>query len=223
MCGLAGILHFGTVPDAARRVRPMADSLIHRGPDDEGFWSDGDCALGFRRLSVVDLKGGQQPMGNEDGTVWIVFNGEIYNHPELRRELETIGHRFATDHSDTEVLVHGWEEWGEELAERLNGMFAFAVWDQRRNTLYFARDRYGIKPLYVSRRAGALLFASEIRAIHASGLVALEPDTTAILEYFAHQNLWGSQTMFRDVELLPAATWERVDRSGSLRRAYWDY
>lgn len=223
MCGLAGILHFGCVPDAERRVRAMADSLVHRGPDDEGFWSDVDCALGFRRLSIVDLEGGRQPMSNEDGTVWVVFNGEIYNHPELRQALQAAGHRFASDHSDTEVLVHGWEAWGERLAERLNGMFAFAIWDQRQEVFYMARDRYGIKPLYLASHGGAHLFASEIRAIHASGLVTPEADKTAVLEYFAHQDLWGSQTMFRGVELLKPATWQRIDRSGTKRHTYWDY
>ncbi|MGE0022666.1 MAG: asparagine synthase (glutamine-hydrolyzing) [Hyphomicrobium sp.] len=223
MCGLAGILHFGARPEAQSRVKAMADAMVHRGPDDEGFWSEGDCALGFRRLSIVDLEGGHQPMSNEDGTVWVVFNGEIYNHPELRHVLQAAGHRFASDHSDTEVLVHGWEEWGETLAERLNGMFAFAIWDQRQKALYMARDRYGIKPLYLAQNGGAMLFASEIRAIHASGLVEPEPDTTAVLEYFSHQNLWGSRTMFRGVELLPPATWQRIDRSGTKRRSYWDY
>jgi len=223
MCGLAGILHFGSLPDAPRRVKAMANSLVHRGPDDEGHWSDDDCALGFRRLSIVDLEGGHQPMGNEDGTVWVVFNGEIYNHLELRRTLEMAGHRFSTDHSDTEVLVHGWEEWGESLAERLNGMFAFAIWDQRRKALYLARDRYGIKPMHIARGGGAVLFGSEIRAIHASGMVAPEPNTTAVLEYFAHQDVWGSQTMFRNVELLPPATWRRIDASGPIQRTYWDY
>lgn len=131
MCGIAGILHFGRLTDATTRVRRMADSIRHRGPDDEGFWSDEDVALGFRRLAIVDLETGAQPMTNEDGQVWIIFNGEIYNHRELRQELETCGHRFRTDHADTEVLVHGWEEWHTGLPNKLNGMFAFAIWDKR--------------------------------------------------------------------------------------------
>src|ERR1041385_8891836 len=129
MCGISGIIHFGQLPDAPSRVHAMAESLYHRGPDDEGYWHDADCALGFRRLSIVDIGGGDQPMGNEDQSVWGIYNGEVYNHRELRRELEAEGHRFATDHSDTEVLVHGWEQWGAGLAEHLNGMFAFAIWD----------------------------------------------------------------------------------------------
>ncbi|MGL4728922.1 MAG: asparagine synthase (glutamine-hydrolyzing), partial [Bosea sp. (in: a-proteobacteria)] len=135
MCGIAGILHRGVHSNAPARVKAMADSIPHRGPDDEGFWADNDAALGFRRLSIVDLETGHQPMSNEDGTVWVVFNGEIYNHRALRRELEAAGHRFATDHSDTEVLVHGYEQWGEGLLPRLNGMFAFAVFDQKNRRL----------------------------------------------------------------------------------------
>ncbi|MCP4739270.1 MAG: asparagine synthetase B, partial [Bosea sp.] len=119
MCGILGILHRGKLGDASQRIVKMADAIVHRGPDDAGFWSAPDVELGFRRLSIVDIAGGHQPMTNEDGTVHVVFNGEIYNHVPLRKELEARGHRFASDHSDTEVLVHGYEEWGEALAERL--------------------------------------------------------------------------------------------------------
>src|SRR5579864_1763289 len=177
MCGISGVVHFGKLPDAPSRVRAMAASLIHRGPDDDGYWRDDNCALGFRRLSIVDIGSGHQPMANEDKTVWVVFNGEIYNHRELRRELEAAGHRFVSHHSDTEVLVHGWEQWGEGLAGRLNGMFAFAIWDQRRRALMLARDRLGIKPLYLATRPdGVVAFGSELRALHASGLIGVEAD-----------------------------------------------
>jgi len=223
VCGLAGILHFGRLGDASSRVHAMAASMIHRGPDGEGFWSSDDCALGFRRLAIVDLAGGNQPMSNEDGSIWVVFNGEIYNHMELRRELIAAGHCFATDHSDTEVLVHGWEQWGEALAGRLNGMFAFAVWDDRQKSFYLARDRYGIKPLYMAQRDGILAFASDVGAIHASGLIEARPDLTGILEYFAHQNLWGEQTLFQDISMLPAGHWQRVTRDRTIRREYWDF
>jgi asparagine synthase (glutamine-hydrolysing) len=224
MCGIAGLLHWGTVADAAARAQTMARSIRHRGPDDEGFWSDGDIALGFTRLSIVDLESGRQPMPNEDRSVWVVFNGEIYNHRELRSELEARGHRFASDHSDTEVLVHGWEEWGERLPQRLNGMFAFAVWDAGRKELFLARDRFGIKPLYTARLdGGTLLFASEIRAIHASALVEAREDCDGILEYFSQQNLWGENTMFAGVEQFPAGTMERVSTGKSHRQRYWDY
>jgi asparagine synthase (glutamine-hydrolysing) len=224
MCGIAGILHRSALPDAPERARRMAASIRHRGPDDEGYWSDGDIALGFVRLSILDLADGHQPMTNEDGTAWVVFNGEIYNHLELRRELAARGHRFATDHSDTEVLVHGWEEWGERLPERLNGMFAFALWDARQRSLFLARDRYGVKPLYLAEAAnGSLVFASEIRALHASGLVERAPRVAGVVEYFLHQNLWGEETMFRGVALFPAGSRERIDPGGRRRERYWDY
>ena len=224
MCGIAGILHWGQFADGAQRSRAMARSIRHRGPDDEGYWDDNNIALGFMRLSILDLQGGHQPMCNEDGRVWIVFNGEIYNHRELRRELERAGHKFRTDHSDTEVLVHGWEEWGDQLADKLNGMFAFAIWDARTETLFIARDRYGIKPLYVARLANrGLVFASEIRAIHASGLVEKREDCDGILEYLSQQNTWGERTMFAGVQEFPAGTREAFSRNGSRKDRYWNY
>ena len=225
MCGFAGVAHWGLVGDAPRLLPEMAATIRHRGPDDQGFWSDDNAAFSFVRLSIVDLAGGHQPMCNEDGSVWVVFNGEIYNHGELRKELQALGHVFHTDHSDTEVLVHGWEAWGSALPERLNGMFAFAVWDARKKGLFLARDRYGIKPLYLAKpQPGVTVFASEIRAIHASGLVDRAPDPASILEYFTQQNLWGENTFFRGVSLFPAAHWEYIDQSGrSERRRYWDY
>ena len=222
MCGIAGILHRGRLGDAVGRVQSMASSIRHRGPDDDGFWSDEDIALGFRRLAIVDLATGHQPMPNEDATVQVVFNGEIYNHRELRRELEAAGHRFATDHSDTEVLVHGYEEWGEDLIPRLNGMFAFAVWDQRRRHLMLARDRLGIKPLYVARTERAVLFASEARALHASGLVAHEPDSESVLAYFHQQDVWRGRTMFRNVHQLEPGCMILDDGNRSFVRRYWD-
>ncbi len=224
MCGIAGILHRGELADAAERSRQMAHSIRHRGPDDEGYWANKDIALGFVRLSILDLAGGAQPMCNEDGAVWAVYNGEIYNHRELRSELESCGHRFKTDHSDTEVLIHGWEQWGENLPSKLNGMFAFAIWDAGTETLFIARDRYGIKPLYLARQQnGTVLFASEIRAIHASGLVERWADCDGVLEYLSQQNLWRENTMFGGVEAFPAATWELITPSGRKRQRYWDY
>src|SRR5579871_5120476 len=224
MCGIAGLLHFGRQPDAAERVRGMARSIRHRGPDDEGYWQDDSVALGFVRLSILDIAGGHQPMSNEDGSVWTIFNGEIYNHRDLRRELERCGHRFSTDHSDTEVLVHGWEQWGERLTDRLNGMFAFAVWDSRSRALFLARDRYGIKPLYKAALAGGeVLFASEIRAIHASGLLGREADADGLMEYLSQQNLWSGRTCFAGVEEFPPGTRETIDARAAKRVRYWDY
>ena len=223
MCGFVGILHYDRIGDAPQRVQSMADSIIHRGPDDEGYWSDRNIALGFRRLSIVDIETGAQPMSDSDGRVWVVFNGEIYNHRELRKELEARGHRFATDHSDTEVLVHGWLEWGERLPERLNGMFAFAIWDCEKRSLFAARDRLGIKPFYMATLGNNFIFGSEIRAIHASGLVPKQENATGVLEYFQQQNLWNGRSMFNNVEMIEPATFLKVDASGIRRGTFWEF
>lgn len=224
MCGIAGLVHFGRVQDAAQRSRRMADAIVHRGPDDDGYWHDADCALAFRRLSIVDIDGGHQPMANEDGRVQVIFNGEIYNHVELRRELEDCGHRFSTDHSDTEVIVHGWEEWGQDLPRRLNGMFAFAVWDQRHRRLFLARDRLGIKPLYLATTPqGAVIFGSEVRAVHASGLVGFDADPAGVVEYFTLMNMWDGRTPFRGVAMLPTGCSELIWPEGRRRTTYWDF
>lgn len=222
MCGIAGIVHFGQINDAPRRVASMANSIAHRGPDDEGFWSDPDIALGFRRLSIVDLETGAQPMANEDGTVWVVFNGEIYNHRELRQELVAVGHVFRTDHSDTEVLVHGYEQWGDDLPRRLNGMFAFAIWDHRERQFFLARDRLGIKPVHFAEAPGGIVFSSDIRALHVSGLVDAQPDAASIFEYFQQQNVWGGRSMFAGVRTLEAGSWMRLTPRGRETRVFWD-
>src|SRR5262249_15836314 len=163
MCGICGFAGTGSRDDLAR----MTTALVHRGPDGEGQLVDKDrhVFLGHRRLAVVDVAGGKQPMWNETGDVCVVFNGEIYNPLELRAKLEGRGHRFASHHSHTEMLAHGYEEWGEDLAVRLNGMFAFAIFDQQRGQLYLARDRFGEKPLYYCARPGLLAFASELTAL----------------------------------------------------------
>lgn len=224
MCGIAGILHFGRQPDAPSRLRLMADSIVHRGPDGEGYWSDADFALAFRRLAIVDIETGDQPMSNADGSVWVVFNGEIYNHVALRAELEARGHKFVTDHSDTEVLVHGWAEWGESLPERLNGMFAFCIIDRKKRSAFMARDRHGVKPLYLHERAdGAILFGSEVRPIHASGLLPIASSPRAIIEYFSLMNQWHGRTPFTGVRMLLPGTWMRVDADGVEERKYWDF
>src|SRR5262249_48663166 len=152
-------------------------------------------------------EGGRQPMANEDGRIQLLFNGEIYDHQPLRHQLETRGHRFATDHSDTEVLVHGWEEWGYDLFPRLNGMFGVAIWDCVERTLVLARDRYGIKPLYYAPApTGACVFGSEIKAVLASGLIASRPCPEGIMEYFSFQNLTRQQTMFAGIYQLEPGT-----------------
>ena len=152
MCGICGFVGKGERHD----LDAMMAALVHRGPDDAGQWTDPDrrLFLGHRRLSIIDIEGGHQPMFDADSRIGVVFNGEIYNHLELRRQLQAKGYRFRTDHSDTEVLVHGFAEWGESLPHRLNGMFAFAVYDRSRSTLFLARDRFGEKPLYYTHEIG---------------------------------------------------------------------
>src|SRR5919109_572575 len=185
MCGIVGIMTLNpreTVDE--RRLTRMRDVLRHRGPDGEGLWTDGTVGLAMRRLAIVDVVGGRQPMSNEDGTVWIVFNGEIYNHADLRPGLERRGHRYRT-RSDTETIVHLYEEEGERCVERLQGMFAFALWDRVRGRLLLARDRLGIKPLYYAASERELLFASEIKAILAAG-IAPAFNTAVLPEFLAH-------------------------------------
>ena len=164
MCGITGQFNFQRrEPVEPETIRRMADSIAHRGPDDEGYFISGPLGLGFRRLSIIDLAGGHQPMSDAEETVWIVFNGEIYNFKELRAELEQRGHRFRTS-SDTEVIIHGYKEWGTEVFNHLNGMFGLAIWDVRRKRLVVARDAMGIKLIYYRIADGQLTFGSEIRA-----------------------------------------------------------
>lgn len=224
MCAIAGILHRGNLErqDAGRRAEAMADSMAHRGPDGRGVWSARDIALGFRRLAIVDIESGAQPMQSRDGRTVVVFNGEIYNHRDLRIELEAAGHRFETDHSDTEVLVHGWRAWGPDICRRLNGMFAFAVWDETDRSLFLARDRLGIKPLYVARTGdGSLAFSSEVRGLDASRLFVREPDAAAVAEYLSFMNVWAGRTPFRGVTMLAPGTWRLETPSGSRSDRYW--
>lgn len=224
MCGIAGVVHWGTDNRSLERVEKMISAINHRGPDGKGIWDSQHCTFGHARLSILDLSGGIQPMTNEDGNVIVIFNGEIYNHRELRRELEKKGHVFKTDHSDTEVLVHGYESWGKDLPNKLNGMFAFAIWDQKKNSLFLARDRYGIKPLYVSYIGEKqLVFASEVRGILASGLVAKKESMYGVMQYFSFQNQWDEHTPFENIYQFPAGTWEFLLPEGKKRKEYWDY
>ncbi|CAN5152040.1 hypothetical protein BH18ACT12_BH18ACT12_17180 [soil metagenome] len=187
------------------RVAAMSDTLVHRGPDSFGEFSDGNAALAARRLSIIDLETGDQPIANEDGTLHVVQNGEIYNYRELRHDLERAGHRFRT-HGDTEVLLHLYEEHGDRFAERLRGMFAIAIWDARRRRLVLARDRFGIKPLYYRAVGGELAFASELRALPRG-----EIDLDALEAFLAFNSIPAPLTIFRDVRKLPAGhllVWE---------------
>ena len=226
MCGICGYIHFNESPDRLReRVESMADSLVHRGPDDSGFYVDSPVALGFRRLSIVDLSGGHQPMSNEDGSIWIIFNGEIYNHAGLRPDLERRGHRYAT-RSDTETIIHLYEEYGDDCVHHLRGMFAFAIWDSRKKRLFCARDRLGIKPLYFAVKNDQFAFASEMKAIFE--LPGFKPvhNIGALPEFFALGYLSDDQTLFEGVKkLLPGHRFS-LDLSGPNFRPkveqYWD-
>lgn len=222
MCGIAGIVRFDpreAVDEA--RLKRMRDVIRHRGPDGEGLWLEGSVGLAHRRLSIVDVAGGQQPMANEDDTVWITYNGEIYNHATLRPGLETAGHRYRT-RSDTETIVHLYEEEGEHCVQRLRGMFAFALWDRNRERLLLARDRLGIKPLYYAITEHELLFGSEIKAILAASPGKPALNAAAIPEFLATRYLAGDETFFQGIRKLPPGhtlVWSRS--GGPQRRRYW--
>jgi asparagine synthase (glutamine-hydrolysing) len=208
MCGIAGILHFDPRERVDRDLlERMTRVLEHRGPDDEGFYQDGPVGLGHRRLSIIDLSGGAQPMANEDETVWIVFNGEIFNFEELREDLEKAGHQFRT-RSDTECIVHLYEEHGpEECARRLVGQFAFAIWDSTRRRLFLARDHVGIKPLFYRWSDDGLIFASELKAILEDPQVPRDLDTGALLDYLSYRYVPAPKTIFQGIRKLPAGHW----------------
>jgi asparagine synthase (glutamine-hydrolysing) len=206
MCGIAGYWHFRSGRPASRQVLDaMTGSLHHRGPDEDGALLEGSVALGMRRLQVVDPAGGHQPMPNEDGSVHVVFNGEIYNHVELRSQLESAGHRFRT-RSDTEAIVHAYEEWGVDCVEHFNGMFAFAIWDARRQQMLLARDRLGIKPLYVYDGADGIVFGSELKAVVAAPWVPLEWDLEAIDDFLTYEYVPAPRSVVAGVGKLPAGT-----------------
>lgn len=222
MCGICGIVAFD--PDRTiepRIVKSMADSMLHRGPDDDGLYASGQAALGHRRLSIIDLTSGRQPICNEDGTVWIVFNGEIYNFKELRRELVARGHGFQTN-SDTEVIVHLYEEYGPGCVSRLRGMFAFAIWDERKRALLLARDRVGIKPVYYTVVDGQLVFASEIKAVLRHPAVVRQVNLRALDSFLMHNYGPGADTALAGIHrLLPGH--HLVVQNGRVSiTQYWD-
>jgi asparagine synthase (glutamine-hydrolysing) len=221
VCGIAGIVgKRGDVVEAAD-VRRMCQTIVHRGPDDEGVYAQGPVGLGMRRLSIIDLAGGKQPIHNEDRTVWVVFNGEIYNFPELRRELVGRGHQFYTQ-SDTEVIVHLYEEMGADCVKKLRGMFAIALYDTKRDVLFLARDRLGKKPLHYALHQGRLLFGSEIKTILAVHPELADIDSEGLLQYFYFGYIPDPHTAFRDIRKLPAGHLMEF-RQGEVKiRQYWD-
>lgn len=223
MCGIAGFVG----PGSRAHLEAMTGALAHRGPDGEGFHIDAarGVHLGHRRLAIIDLEGGVQPLWNEDRSVCVVFNGEIYNHAELRASLMAAGHVFATDHSDTEVLVHGYEEWGRELPLKLNGMFAFAIYDIRAGRLFLARDRFGEKPLYWFQRGKLFAFASELTAIRKHPDAVTAPDALAVQKYFVHGFVPAPRSLYQDVHKLPAGGWleHDVTTGNSQSGLYWRF
>jgi asparagine synthase (glutamine-hydrolysing) len=222
MCGIAGIVSSDRgerIEEAA--VHRMCQAIVHRGPDDEGIFVKQNTGLGMRRLSIIDLAGGHQPVFNEDRSVWIVFNGEIYNFPELRRELEASGHRFCS-HSDTEVIVHLYEEMGSECVQKLRGMFAFALYDERRHKLLMARDRLGKKPLHYAHLNDRLLFGSEIKALLAVAPELTEIHNPAILQYLYFGYILDPGTAFTKIHKLPPGHLLEFENNQVRIREYWD-
>ena len=222
MCGIAGIAAWRGKPPAREDVTRMCDAMVHRGPDDAGYLVEDAVALGMRRLSIIDLAGGHQPIFNEDGTVAVFYNGEIYNYLELRAELEAKGHRFATN-SDTEVIVHLWEEEGVEFPRRLNGMFAIALYDRAKERLMLVRDHVGIKPLYYALGPDGIVFGSEVKVVLASGRVGRTLDVDALGQYLSWEYVPGAGTLLREVRRLEPARSLEIDlESGRTTiRRYW--
>jgi asparagine synthase (glutamine-hydrolysing) len=220
MCGICGQFNFATdEPVESETIRRMADSIAHRGPDDEGYFISGPLGLGFRRLSIIDLAGGHQPMSDAEETIWVVFNGEIYNFKELRIELESLGHRFRTN-SDTEVIIYGYKEWGTEVFNHLNGMFGLAIWDVKKKRLVVARDAMGIKLIYYRLSGGQLTFGSEIRAILASDIHEPEVDPIALNLFLRFRYTPSPLTIFRGIRKLASGSM-LVMEAGKCREERW--
>ncbi|MFW0795342.1 asparagine synthase (glutamine-hydrolyzing) [Gordonia sp. CPCC 205515] len=219
MCGICGIVTEDTPPDLDL-LRSMMSLLGHRGPDGSGYFRDRSAALGHTRLAIIDTAGGAQPLCNEDGTLWISFNGEIFNYLELAEELRARGHRFATA-SDTEVIVHAWEEWGPDCFSRFNGQWAVALWDRTAERLILSRDRLGVRPLYYTRVGQSLLFASEIKALFAHPTVDRSFDNDGLRQTFTYWSTVAPRTPFRAVEQLEPGHYAVLDRKGFRKAPYW--
>ena len=220
MCGIAGIIDFRAAEDKVPLLRRMIVQLQHRGPDAGGVFARGAAGLAHARLSIIDLSGGDQPIHNEDRSVWVTFNGEIFNYPEIREGLEARGHRFCT-RTDTEILVHLYEEEGEALFRHLNGQFAFAIWDDRRQRLLLARDRMGIRPLFYRETAGRIVFGSEIKALLADPTIPRRLDAQTISDLFSCWTPVGERTAFEGIYALPPGNYAVFDEQGLTIRPYW--
>lgn len=224
MCGIAGIFNFSQQPVAHSSVKAMTDIISHRGPNGEGHYIDGCIGLGHRRLSIIDLtSAGHQPMQTCDGRFTITYNGEVYNFNELRVQLEALGYQFRSQ-TDTEVVLNAYAEWGHKCIENFNGMFAFAIWDKKEQRLFLARDRYGIKPLYYHLKNEHFVFASEIKAIIASGRYQSKLDQEGLVEYLTFQNFFTDKTLFQDIKMLMPGHYAYADRNGRFEKTqYWDF
>lgn len=220
MCGIAGTLNLDNSRVDKRALHRMMGSLVHRGPDDEGIYVDGPVGLGFRRLSIIDLEGGHQPLSNEDGSIWIIFNGEVYNFQELRQDLEKRGHQFRT-YTDTETIVHLYEENGPRCVEKLNGMFAFALWDAKRRRLVLARDRLGVKPLCYHLDGRRLAFGSEIQALLTDPDLSRELDPVALAQYLKLWYIPSPRTIFKSIRKLPPAHLLICEKGQVRLERYW--
>lgn len=220
MCGIAGIINFNGHEDKQALLRRMLGLIRHRGSDAFGIYASGPVGLASARLSIIDLCSGDQPITNEDHSIWVVFNGEIFNYPELRKELKSLGHRFST-HSDTEALVHLYEEHGEEMLERLNGQFAFALWDSKKDTLLLARDRVGIRPLFYHLAGGRLVFGSEIKVLFADKNIPRGIDPHALADIFTCWSPLGTSTSFEDIFQIPPGHLSIFSPKGFKTRSYW--
>ena len=223
MCGICGQYYFKEKhPVSLQTIKRMNDSITHRGPDDEGYHISDSVGLGFRRLSIIDLSGGHQPMADQEKSVWVIFNGEIYNFPELKNELESYGHNFKT-RSDTEVIVHGYKQWGTDVLNHLNGMFGLAIWDEKKQRLILARDRMGIKIVYYKIEDGLLYFGSEIRAILAGLKKKPEINPAAINLFLRYRYTPAPHTIYKDIQKLAAGTCLIVENGNVELKRWWNY
>src|SRR3989338_5625812 len=218
MCGIAGIFNLNSTLVLEEELKKMCAILNHRGPDDEGFYLKNNVGLGHKRLSIIDIAHGHQPMSDKDEKIWITYNGEIYNYLELRDKLIKLGHEFKTK-SDTEVIINAYKEWKEECLDHLNGMFAFAIYDGKK--LFLARDRLGIKPLYYTFFNGRFIFAYEIKAILQIKNVKVDINWEAISEYFTFQNTFGDKTWFKDIHILEPGHYLICSQAGTQCKRYW--
>ena len=217
MCGIAGIIS----PDNRDAITKMTEVLSHRGPDEHGYYHDDFISLGQRRLSIIDITKGRQPISNESDTLYLICNGEIYNSPELRRELISSGHTFKTA-TDVEVILHLYEEYGKDCVKHLRGMFAFAIWDKKKHTLFLSRDHMGQKPLFFYQADGVFLFASEVKGILASGLIKPELDLDGLWHYVSLRFMPDRYSLFKGIQKLPAATSLFLENGTISIERYWN-